>query len=224
MDPKQETKDPPQQETIEGVSTTGTKLSSFEVTIPNKYTNDNKVTLYVIHLKKKNSKQTWISERRYTEFSELHEYLKTHYLFKTFQLPVFPKKAIINNKVVKEERRAMFETYLKLVVASEILMQDIELRKFLNYQGEIDKPKVAKPKKPQPSITASQTKEMKMDEKEGSSPNETSSSPTASSPPPPSTSTETQKAEQAPDIRDNEETEITDEQRIMIEEIKHMAT
>jgi len=221
MDPKQETKDPPQQETIEGVSTTGTKLSSFEVTIPNKYTNDNKVTLYVIHLKKKNSKQTWISERRYTEFSELHEYLKTHYLFKTFQLPVFPKKVIINNKVVKEERRAMFETYLKLVVASEILMQDIELRKFLNYQGEIDKPKVTKPKKPQPSNPVSQTKEVKKDEKESSSPNGSSSPPSSPSSPP---STPPQKDERAPDIRDNEETEITDEQRIMIEEIKHMAT
>ena len=114
--------------------------SNSSVTIPecisSKDENGKSYVVYVINVEKssnKNPATTWMVTRRFTQFYDLHNYLKSTYP-EVSELE-FPKKNIVIKFIqgtIVEERRKKLEIYIQQLIQSKKVCSDRVFREFLS--------------------------------------------------------------------------------------------
>jgi len=79
---------------------------------------------------------TFLVYRRYKEFSKLHKALSS----KGYKLSLFPRKSLLYAwETVKQDRQDQLEKYLKFCLFDSEILQEPELRDFLQLKGKLDK-------------------------------------------------------------------------------------
>ena len=91
-------------------------------------------TLYCIHVSP--GINSWLIERRYSDFVYLNQQIQKHH--PSLTLPPLPKKTIFTSATssrVVDERKAMFESYLRTIVRIASVWNRSELARFLDNES-----------------------------------------------------------------------------------------
>jgi len=80
----------------------------------------------------------WKLTRRYSDFLDLDEKLRQMFGKPTRPFPPLPKKVLLGSQSDKviEERQRMLTTYLQAVLDNKILSSTIEVKRFIEMQGQ----------------------------------------------------------------------------------------
>eukprot|EP00287_Rhodomonas_sp_CCMP768_P011996 CAMPEP_0196723236 /NCGR_PEP_ID=MMETSP1091-20130531/5375_1 /TAXON_ID=302021 /ORGANISM="Rhodomonas sp., Strain CCMP768" /LENGTH=183 /DNA_ID=CAMNT_0042065087 /DNA_START=92 /DNA_END=643 /DNA_ORIENTATION=+ len=94
-------------------------------------------TAYVFDICTSDGEQ-WKLTRRYSDFLELDEKLRQMFGKPTRPFPPLPKKVLLGNQSEKviEERQRMLTAYLQAVLDNKILSSTIEVKRFIEMQGQ----------------------------------------------------------------------------------------
>ena len=104
-----------------------TDTKTIEIGVPNTSTRERfgqKFVVYNINLSGQ-----YLCSRRFNEFHSMHNELRR--MFCRFDFPTFPKKWAINSPSTIDERRFMFDYYLKNVFKVRVIQQSEIVQKFL---------------------------------------------------------------------------------------------
>lgn len=94
-------------------------------------------TAYVFDIRTSGGDE-WKLTKRYSEFLDLDEKLRQMFGKPTRPFPPLPKKVLLGNQSerVVEERQRMLTAYLQAVLDNKILSSTIEVKRFIDMQGQ----------------------------------------------------------------------------------------
>jgi len=110
--------------------------------------------IYIIQVNTLNS--SWKVNRRFSEFFSLHTQLKKN--FKTAQFPTFPSRFQMKSQSpeVAEQRKKLFDNYLKVIAHQKDIVQGAELQAFLNLANRDKKNMIPEQKNDNANVVTSE--------------------------------------------------------------------